>query len=185
MKKFILLSLVCLTSLTISAQNFGLISGVSVANLSSTESNSTIDDDPRIGVFLGVVSEFGDENIKLSTELIFNQKGNDSQINFNSIDLGLKGNFYFNDEICLNIGPSIGYLLSGLADSGVSGLEKIDNWDDFNNRLDFSACFGISYKINDLLTAGYSYKTGMSSILSDTDLKTNSSNISIAYIFEY
>ena len=99
----------------------------------------------------------------------------------------MKGNFYFNDEICLNIGPSIGYLLSGLIDSGTTqgSLEKIDNWDEFNNRLDFSACFGISYKINDLLTAGYSYKTGMSSILSDTDLKTNSSNLTIAYIFDY
>jgi len=193
MKKYTLLALLLSTNIAASAQNFGLKTGLSVANLTTTESDINLDNDARIGVFFGVVSEFGEDNIRFSTELIFNQKGNKNNIHFNCIDLALKGNFYFNDEICLNIGPSIGYLISGEFDGsnteGAISWEKIpdDTWSETNNRLDYSACFGISYKMNDLLNIGFSYNVGLSSIFKDdyADLKTNSSNLSVSYLFNY
>tara|TARA_Y100000766_G_scaffold151189_1_gene129919 strand:- start:570 stop:1118 length:549 start_codon:yes stop_codon:yes gene_type:complete len=182
MKKSIVFFLITFFCLNASSQNFALKSGLSISNLSSSEVN--IESDPRIGIIFGFVSQTGEENIKYSYGLLFNQKGS-NQLKFNAIDLQAKANFFFNDEISLNIGPSISYLVSGEYENTNGTFQKIDDWEGYNNRIDYNACFGLSYKINDLLNVDFSYYMGITSILSESDLKTSSSIISVSYLFDY
>ena len=114
---------------------------------------------------------------------MFNQKGSKEQIHLNTLNLALNTNFYFNDEISLNIGPSIGYLLSGQNKNSENWM-IIDDWTSWN-RLEYSGNFGLSYKLNDLLTLEYMYVLGLSSYLSEGNLKNFSSNIRVSYIFNY
>ena len=100
----------------------------------------------------------------------------------------MKGNFYFNDEISLNIGPSLSYLVSGKVETSNGNTQiKDDDWDLYN-RIDYSSCFGLSYKINDLLNVDFSYSIGFGSITNSDyliDLYSSSSILSVSYIFDY
>ena len=182
MKKHILIFLLIIFCTDIYSQNFSLKTGISSSNLTSLDINQN--NNSRIGLVFGFVSETGEENIRYSYGLLFNQKG-DNSVKYNIIDLHIKGNFYFNDEISLNIGPSFGYIISGQVENQIGDFQKIENWEEYNNRLDFNACLGMSYKINDLLTIEVSHQFGLVSVLNNSDLKTSLSVLSVSYSFDY
>ena len=188
MKKNILIFLILFISSNTFAQNFALKSGISLSNLTTyDEPLEGLENDTRTGFVFGFISEIGENNIKYSYGILFNQKGSE-QLKFNAVDFQLKGNFYFNDEISLNIGPSLSYLVSGKIET-LNGNTQIkdDDWDLYN-RIDYSSCFGLSYKINDLLNVDFSYSIGFGSITNSDyliDLYSSSSILSVSYIFDY
>lgn len=186
MKKIFLLLVIISSYNYLPAQTFGLKTGVTLSNFSGV--NNLNDPQSKSGILFGFTSEFGEESIKFNPELIFNQKGSKNDIQLNSIDLNLKGKFYFNDEISFNFGPSVGYIINGKSNSSnANGLEEwnlIEDWQSWN-RIDFATAFGFSYKLNDLLSFEYSYSLGISSLLKDENLKNSSSNLSVNYIFQY
>ncbi|MDG2139200.1 MAG: outer membrane beta-barrel protein [Flavobacteriales bacterium] len=194
MKKISILILVFLINTNIYSQNFSLKSGLSISNVST---EATIpDSDPRMGVMFGAVTQYGEDNIRYSGELLFNQRGDKENIHFNYLDLAIKGSFFFNDEISLNIGPSFSYLLDGEYNESITSEESWvkfndDDYENSINRLNYNACFGLSYKINDLLSIEYSYNIMLASITKEIDdgpsdeLTSSSSIISISYCFNY
>ena len=186
MKRFLLLTIILFSANYISAQTFGLKTGLTLSNFSGV--NNLNNPESKAGIIFGITSEYGEESIKFNPELIFNQKGSKNDIQLNSIDLNLKGKFYFNDEISFNFGPSVGYIINGKSNSpDDNGLEQwniIEEWQSWN-RIDYSVAFGFSYKLNDLLSFEYSYALGISSLLKDENLKNSSSNLSVNYIFQY
>ena len=191
MKKTLILIIISLSYTSVFSQNFSLKGGISLSNIkySGDDPNVIVDAAVRTGVMFGAVTQFGEDNIKYSTELLFNQKGNKEDIHLNYLDLAFKGNFFFNDEISLNVGPSLSYFLLGEYNDGQSWKKFNDEMLDDVNSLTYNACFGLSYKINDLLILDYSYVLMLNSILKDTDdvpdLRSSSSIISVSYMFDY
>ena len=181
MKKIIIISLLLFINFSMSSQNIGLKTGLSISNFNKI--NDFDNTSSRIGISFGVISEYGQSNIRFSPEIMFNQKGSKEQIHLSTLNLALNTNFYFNDEISLNIGPSIGYLLSGQNKNSENWM-IIDDWTSWN-RLEYSGNFGLSYKLNDLLTLEYMYVLGLSSYKSASNLKNFSSNLRVSYIFNY
>lgn len=193
MKKFVFILIFYFINTSIYSQSFSLKSGLSLSNISASQAD--FDEDLRLGMIFGAVTQFGDDNIKYSAELLFNQRGNKNDLHFNYLDFGFKGNFFFNDEISINVGPSLSYLFSGEFNENLTGNQswaKFDNdYLDDLNRLNYNACLGLLYKINDLLSIEYSYNIMINSIYkelensSSSDLKSSSSIISVSYCFNY
>ena len=85
MKKIILLSFIFSLTLNFSAQDFGIKGGSSFSYYAfggdeDTE-NTMIYNNP--GFILGGFTQFGQDNIRVTTELLFIQKGSQQELNFN------------------------------------------------------------------------------------------------------
>tara|TARA_B100000427_G_C15441656_1_gene565448 strand:+ start:169 stop:768 length:600 start_codon:yes stop_codon:yes gene_type:complete len=180
MKKIILLSFIFSLTLNFSAQDFGIKGGSSFSYYAfggdeDTE-NTMIYNNP--GFILGGFTQFGQDNIRVTTELLFIQKGSQQELNFNYplspttirgifnyIESNAMCNFYISDNSSLNAGVYIAYLTQAAMIVDDSPKEDLD-LDVYTDivRSDFGINVGASIYVTDFLQLDARYGYGLSSV---------------------
>ncbi len=215
MKKITLLLITGLFSLGISAQSFGLKGGYNIANVSATGDFGEYAS-PISGIVFGAFAQFGEDAIKYTAEMSYTQRGTELKIDWysnnqneltylgtetveekwNYIDFSFLGNFHITDEIAINVGPYLGYLVGGKVtrggyDSNNFKEGSIDEWDEYN-RSEFGGAFGMSYWVNDQLLVDLRYTMAFSNVFEGTyddgstlDISNRGIQVSVGYLFTY
>lgn len=157
MKKLLLFSALLLTVFA-NAQSskreegikIGLKGGLNVANMYGDIKDNTFRTSLHIGALAEVIVN---DNFSVQPELLFSGQGYSdegmggySRYKFNYLNLPVMAKYYVANNLSIEAGPQVGYLLSKKHKTD----ETNENVDDLN-PVDFSVCFG----------AGYELKTGV------------------------
>ncbi|AXG72086.1 outer membrane protein beta-barrel domain protein [Kordia sp. SMS9] len=176
MKKIYILFVVLGIGFTANAQkiSFGFKGGLNSSWVTGDSSDGIT---PRIGVHLGVMSEFSlSEKFSIQPELIYSQQGAQQDVAFtldgftiqeeelkarqNYVNLPVLAKYYITENFSIEAGPQIGFLLS--AEQEGAGIE-VDAKDALKS-IDFAASLGVSYKLNSGLSFGARYNAGVSNV---------------------
>ena len=192
--RLIIVVLMSILMSNVSAQSFGLKGGIAMTNSVGADVK---DNSSRTGFYFGGFMKLSEgNNIQYMPHIIFHQKGGkvdtsstENEVVLNYIDLGMNANFHINDELYLAVGPYLGYLVSGVRKTTVSGetdSESIsdNDWDDYN-RTEFGANLGVGYNINDLFNVNFSYGLAFTDVKDDISERNTSIQIGIGYVFAY
>lgn len=188
MKKYIIIVVSFFLVSGISAQSFGLKGGVALTNFIGADVENS---DANTGFYLGAFMRLGEGNIEWMPEVLFHQKGANSEIQLvngtyesksvlNYLDIGVNGLFHINDELALAIGPYIGYLVSGKNNDEGS----ITDWN-IINRVEFGSNLGATYNVNDLLHLDLRYGFAFTDIFEEESKRNSSIQIGVGYVFGY
>lgn len=176
MKKICLLFVILCIGFTANAQkiSFGFKGGLNSSWVTGDSSDGV---SPRIGVHLGVMSEFSlSEKFSIQPELIYSQQGAQQDVAFtldgftlqeeelkarhNYLNLPILAKYYITENFSIEAGPQIGFLLS--AEQEGSGVE-VDAKEALKS-IDFAASLGVSYKLNNGLNFSARYNAGLSDV---------------------
>lgn len=205
MKKFILsFALTVLTVIALNAQTFGIKAGLNLANVTG---DTYGDVDMRTSIHIGLMAEFEiSESFSFQPELIYSSQGTKSEDNYPEFDefyestakvdyinIPLMAKYYASENLSLEIGPQIGFLLSaedewketyeGNTDSGTDDLEE------YLKSIDFGLNFGLGYKLDSGLNFGARYNLGLSNLYDDEDefyddsIQNTVIQLSVGYFF--
>ncbi|PTX62646.1 outer membrane protein with beta-barrel domain [Kordia periserrulae] len=176
MKKISILFVLLAIGFTAHAQkiSFGFKGGLNSSWVTGDESDGVT---PRIGVHLGVMSEFSlSEKFSLQPELVYSQQGAQQDVAFisqgmtiaetelkarhNYLNLPILAKYYVAKNFSIEAGPQIGFLLS--AEQEGNGVE-VDAKSALKN-IDFAASLGVSYKFDSGLNFSARYNAGLSNV---------------------
>jgi|TARA_B110000196_G_C20867227_1_gene530308 hypothetical protein len=193
MKKLIIILFAGLLTFSLSAQQFGVRGGISLASIYGSDADD-IDDKTIMnpGIIIGGFGQFGEDNIRTTVELLYIQKGfkiaddgDYMRAAANYLETNIMGNFFVSDMISLNGGVYLGYL------SGVTLIYKIDgdkdsesaDLDDDDRRIDFGSNLGVTFYLNDAMNIDIRYGLGLIGLDEDVDLFNSTIQISFSYAF--
>lgn len=181
---FLSLILLFSTNLLFSQVQFGVTGGMGYVNTardfepeSSKYDYFGFDYSYRISYLGGAYCTYSlSDNFKLRTEFLFSSKGgryefNDagSNVNINLrlsyISIPVLFQLRLVDELSLEIGPEIGYLLA--ASVKRKGFDSFDVDNLYNNETDFGISSGFRYFITQKITTSLRYTHGLSTIRED------------------
>jgi len=138
---------------------FGAKAGMNVSNLGESGYLE------RIGYHVGGTAEFiTTPFFSIQTELTYSLQGaalDRSQqiyLNYHYLNVPLMGKVYFYEDAAFELGAQYGFLLKAV---DKNQLYK-DVITESVNRHDFSAVFGVSYKLDDRFNFGIRYNLGIS-----------------------
>lgn len=164
---------------------WGIKGGMNVATLGS----SALGLDPRITYHLGGTAEFiTTPFFSIQTELLYSLQGaavdrtQNIYLNYHYLNIPLLAKAYFYEDASFEIGIQYGRLLKADNTSFI-GIDESE----INNN-DFSAVFGLAYKIGDKVNFGLRYNLGITNT-ADRDIiyEARHTNrvlmISFAYLF--
>ena len=205
---------------------FGVKGGVNFSNLRGSNELIDFLDDAGLGHKIRVGYHFGgyvkielSERFFLQPELLFSLQGSTQKINdvslqdelgnviSNTIDVRINNNlsylnvpimakYYLNDEISVEAGPQIGYMLSGkfhnkIIDDGGLSDEIIESFGgegkvDIENKkeLDLGLCVGLGYDFRKNFNLGLRYNYGFTKVFEGSPLKNHTMQLSLGYSFE-
>jgi hypothetical protein len=137
---------------------FGAKAGFNMSNLAGADNASTL-----IGIHLGGFAEFKlSDKFAVQPELLFSMQGagfdgGDTKLNY--INIPVMAKYFVTENISIEAGPQIGFLMSAKAD----GTDVKEGY----NSTDFGINLGGSYYLNDnmFLTARYGF--GLSDVEKD------------------
>ena len=175
MKKVLIISALALLGLTtVNAQGviFGAKAGVNFATINSDEFDSF---DGRTAFHVGVVSEIPiGEMFSFQPELLYSAQGSDySDPGFNGtvkldyLNLPLMAKYYVVENLSLEAGPQIAFLLSATDEGESDGFSYDEDIKDFIKGIDFGINFGVGYKLDSGLNFGARYNLGLSDVNDD------------------
>lgn len=190
MKKFIFISMVCVTShYYVIAQNtkFGFTAGASLANYKIKAAGASITAESKIGITAGMIADIPiNKSFSFQPAVNYVQKGTKSEEDWgggitvkssttvNCIEVPL--NFLYNvhgkgGNFFIGAGPSFTYSISGndkYDDGSSSTNEKIkfgDSDDDDMKAFDLGANFLTGYCFKNGLLISVNYNTGLSNLV--------------------
>jgi len=201
-KLFFAVVITVFTMTSVNAQQFGVKAGLNIASLSmsGSDSNSSLEKyaTQRLGLNIGVFAEFEiTDEFSFQPELVYSMQGKkyvngDDEFNFNFdyLNLPLMGKYYVTDEINIQLGPQIGFLMNAEEETVSGGnSDSRDVKKDLNN-IDFGLNFGAGYKMDNGFFFDARYNLGLSDLADDRDSNDNGRtkngviNFSIGYIFQ-
>ena len=188
MKKRTLITLTLLCSLfALQAQSvkFGAKAGLNLANITGDfEDGKT-----RLGPHLGAVAEISVlDKLAIQPELLYSAQGSQSDLDDDDVlkidylNLPVMAKYFVTENLSLEAGPQIGFLLSAKYDD--DGDEE--DLKDITKSMDIGFGLGLSYKLPQGLFAGARYTFGgdINDIEGDSDsIKNSVFQISIGYFF--
>lgn len=182
MKKLLLSIITLILVVQTNAQEgdiqFGAKAGLNFATLSG----DLEDTKSRTSFHLGGMAEIPlTDKLSIQPELLFSSQGakiDDASLIFNYLNIPVMAKYYVTDELSLEAGPQIGYLLSANLKSetsddngpqpntsdgrsSVKASEKVDVKDDVKS-IDFGLNIGLGYKMVNGLNFGARYNLGLS-----------------------
>lgn len=199
-----------LAAFTLQAQDvtFGAKAGLNFATLDITDSNI----DGRTSFHLGITAEFEmSDTFSIQSELLYSAQGatedagetigttvynDDYKFKLNYLQIPVMAKFYVSEDLSLEVGPQIGFLLSAdvendysTIDNGTvldSGSTEID-YKDFMKSVDFGLNFGLGYKLDSGLNFGLRYNLGLNDVYdvdgSNVEIKNRVLQLSVGYNF--
>ncbi|MDC0571423.1 PorT family protein [Flavobacteriaceae bacterium] len=209
MKKLFIITMT-LAAFTLQAQDvtFGAKAGLNFATLDITDSNI----DGRTSFHLGITAEFEmSDTFSIQSELLYSAQGatedagetigttvynDDYKFKLNYLQIPVMAKFYVSEDLSLEVGPQIGFLLSAdvendysTIDNGTvldSGSTEID-YKDFMKSVDFGLNFGLGYKLDSGLNFGLRYNLGLNDVYdvdgSNVEIKNRVLQLSVGYNF--
>lgn len=180
MKKVLLISiLVALTLSSCICHNLGLKAGVNVASINGDESDNF---DARTGMYFGGFAELCITNeFAIQPEILYSMQGvNYSQsdgyegtLKLDYLNLPIMAKIKIVDELYIQAGPQIGFLLSATDEFKSTEVSGNDDIIDELNIIDFGANLGLGYQFESGLNFGARYNLGISNInnVSGNDFK--------------
>jgi len=201
-KLFFAVVITVFTMTSVNAQQFGVKAGLNIASLSmsGSDSNSSLEKyaTQRLGLNIGVFAEFEiTDEFSFQPELVYSMQGkkyvngdDEFNLNFDYLNLPLMGKYYVTDEINIQLGPQIGFLMNAEEETVSGGnSDSRDVKKDLNN-IDFGLNFGAGYKMDNGFFFDARYNLGLSDLADDRDSNDNGRtkngviNFSIGYIFQ-
>lgn len=206
MKKFLLFTVLTIFCLKANAQDepskgsditFGLKGGLNFALITGDDTDNF---DGKFGFHIGGVVEFPiSEKFSIQPELLYSSQGDkessegmDIKYNLDYLNLPVMAKYYFSEGFSLEVGPQIGFLLSGEVKGGGVSIDIKDLLKD----IDFGLGFGLGYKLENGLNFSSRFNVGISNIVDnsgsllgeqiDFEDSTNYNNVfqlSVGYFF--
>ncbi len=184
MKKLLLSAAVLLAAFASQAQTkvfMGPKAGLNVAMLTNDSS------DPRIGASGGFFTEFSFPStvIGLQPEVVFSMQGN--KFSYGGVDYATRLGYinvpvllkiYFIDNMCIEAGPQVGFLVSSKIHGGGED-QDLPNI----NAADLSIAMGLSYNFNFGLMLSARYNIGVTDIRSYVSQKNGVFQFSAGWRF--
>lgn len=179
MKKilFILVSCVLFT-LSAHAQKvrYGVKAGFSYANVKVKNSNA----DDLLGLNAGVFAQYDlSSRFSIQPELLFTQGGakGDYKLRLNYLTLPVMGKFRIINNLTIEVGPQVGYLISARSD----GENLTKGFEEFS----FALNFGLGYKIMKHILVDIRYVQDFKNInaVTDVNMKNQMLQLAVGYIF--
>ena len=159
---------------------FGVKAGLNVASLGgSTGLNYT----PKPGFHAGIAVDvpFSDK-LSVQPEVLVSLQGSGGffleDLNFFYLNLPIMGKYNIWDELHIEVGPQIGFLLSNNLDGNSSGID--DNVLDANG-LDLGLALGAGYRLNDNFYFQLRYSAGIINAIKDVESKNRVLQVSAIY----
>jgi len=186
MNKLLLATVITVLGLTsVNAQEikFGAKAGLNFAFITG---DNTADLTPNTDLHFGVMAEFKISNkFSLQPELVYSGQGaelniaSEGRISLNYLNLPIIGKYYVTEQLSLEAGPQIGYLLS--TNGGTL------DYKDLLKPIDYGVNFGVGYKLENGLNFTARYNLGLSNINDVDDFSEKNSNgvvqLSVGYFF--
>ncbi|MCH7525263.1 MAG: PorT family protein [Bacteroidetes bacterium] len=171
MKKALLISIVSAIFLSSCiCHNLGLKAGLNVATLNGDDTDNF---DARTSMFFGGFAELCLTNdFAIQPELLYSMQGAkytqvdgfDGTLKLDYLNLPIMAKIKIVDELYIQAGPQIGFLLSAKNEfSSVGNLGENDILENFKT-IDFSANIGLGYQFISGLNFGARYNIGLSNI---------------------
>ncbi len=170
MKKIITLLFVCFVASGAYAQSlsFGIRGGVNIAKESVSSSGVSISTDSKAGLMLGTyLTVMTSEKFGFQPELVYSSFGGSATINgqtatdnYNYLSLPVMLRFNASENISIQAGPQLGFLLSAKSSVGSQSIDVKDQM----NGIDFGAAFGLGFDFGSF-NAGARYYLGLSNVI--------------------
>lgn len=191
MRKITLFVLAALMSASAFAQNnsqwgvkLGLNSASEIANNKST--------DPRTGLLIGMFVECPvSSGVSVQPEFVYSQQGGKSSISayssatdaFNYINIPVILKLYIGSKHrwSIDLGPQVGFLISAKTDDAYGN--KMDIYDQFDNKYDISFCLGVSYKFTEKFDISIRGNGGMVKYINAYDHRNSVGQLALACKF--
>tara|TARA_B110000503_G_C6977721_1_gene341901 strand:+ start:178 stop:720 length:543 start_codon:yes stop_codon:yes gene_type:complete len=137
----------------------------------------------KIGFNVGGFAEIGiSEKFAVQPELLFSMLGakdNENNYDFNYILVPIMAKYFVTEELSLEAGPQVGFLMSAKYD----GKDIKDSY----KSTDFGVNFGAGYNIFENINIGVRYSLGLSNIADvdgfDVNLKNSNFSLGLGYKF--
>lgn len=171
MKKMLCISL--LAFLTLSScicHNLGLKAGLNVASLNGDDTDNL---DARTGMFIGGFAELCLTNeFAIQPEILYSMQGTNyteidgynGTIKLDYINVPIMAKIKIFDELYIQAGPQIGFLLSAKDEFKSAGDSGENDIKENLNTIDFGAILGLGYQFEGGLIFGARYNLGLSNI---------------------
>lgn len=197
MKKVLLTIAIVAAGFTANAQevSFGAKAGLNIANISGEDVENN---DARTSFHIGAVAEIEiSDKFSIQPELVYSAQGANTEesgvdvtMALDYLNVPVMAKYYVAEGFSLEAGPQIGFLMSAKMKAEVGGQSaSVDVKDNFN-VIDFGLNFGAGYKLENGLNFGARYNLGLSNILKDEELNSNTNSVkngvfqvSVGYMF--
>ena len=158
---------------------FGVKAGFNVSSLGGNDNFNSAKPGFHAGVALAF--PFGDK-ISIQPEVLVSLQGSGGfvreDLNFFYLNLPIMGKYNIWDELHIEAGPQIGFLLSNNLDGNAFGG---DNEFDATNGLDLGLGVGAGYRLNDNFYFQLRYSAGIINAIKDLKSKNRVLQISAIY----
>lgn len=165
MKKLIIAAILLTATMTNAqdkSMSFGVKGGLNLATTSADGAKSLI------GFHVGGFAEFMiTDKFAVQPELTFsaqgakykNVLGNEFNYNLNYLNLPVMAKYFVTEDLSLEFGPQISFLMSAKAD----GTDVKESY----NSTDFGVNFGAGFNLNENMVLGLRYNLGLSDLEKD------------------
>ncbi|MES2544405.1 MAG: porin family protein [Bacteroidota bacterium] len=140
------------------SMSFGVKGGVNMASVDAEDTGSLI------SFHVGGFAEFMlTEKFAIQPELTYSGQGakvegfgGDYNLNLNYLNLPIMAKYFVTEDLSIELGPQIGFLMSAKADGE-------DAKDDFNTT-DFGLNLGVGFNLNENMVLGLRYNMGLTEL---------------------
>lgn len=155
---------------------FGAKAGL---NVSTFLGKDFVDISPKSGAYIGGLVEIPAffDNFYLQPELLFSFQGANlgpGNFNLTYIHLPVMAKYHITDEIAVEFGPQLGFLL-GDNDEDFGGIDT--------NTIHIGLNFGGGYQLNDNFYFQLRFSPGLSRVIDNSDLRNSVLSLGACYFF--
>ena len=204
-KIVILLLLISYTPLQAQKYKFGQKAGL---NLSTFAGDQTNNDNVRTAFHVGAVMEYNlSDKFSIQSELLYSEQGvsDETQVDentniertkkFNYLNLPVLAKYYLTENLSLEGGPQIGYLLkaefetvttTNTTNVGVVTNSVNEDLSKNSSDFDFGLALGIGYKLKSRINFAARYTLGLTNINNNNSSIDNQNRVfqlSVGYFF--
>ncbi len=186
MKRTGLIIAILVFTLNMNAQiSFGAKTGLNISNITG---DATDGNEVKVGLAIGAVAEFKlSESFAIQPEIIYSSQGSDTKnsnvkLKMNYLNVPLMAKYYPTENLSLQLGPQVGFLVSAKVDNGKTSVKVDDNL----KTIDLGLSFGVGYKLDFGLFFDARYNLGLSDINDYNTINENYNaviNFSVGYFF--
>ncbi len=156
---------------------FGVKAGL---NASTFIGNGYTNITPTIGVYVGALAEIPAfmDDFYLQPEIMVSFQGADlgpRNLNLTYLHLPLMGKYHITDEIAVEFGPQISFLIADNWDDNISALDT--------NKFNIGLNFGGGYRLNENLYFQLRFNMGFTRVVENTSIKNGLLQIGGSYFF--